>query len=481
MDVTPSAGGPRRAAALLSGDSVEDNLRRALDAPDGRAAVTEALLDLEKDDPAAARRLVQALGRVEVPAAAEALMAYRERAAVKAVRKAAGASLARLAAVGVSIPRADAQAPTREREPHPARHGLITFYDRLLSRRVLLPVRGGSGRGAVMMVIHDRRGIMAAEAMPPLSRADMAALQDVHGPRIQQMIPIPLDYAHFLFHEARFRGHGQDGEEAPLPPELAPWAPHIPKSERPYPHGLLPEALPELWKEARRAAAAGERPPVTLKRLLREPETGVLFFVPGLVPAARQAIVRLQAAGGLVLSGRARREHLERAVAQVAEEVYGGPTRGWFLRIMLETAYWWWHFELEDHARTLATVAAPLADPAQSAGDCPLVRVAVVLTLMEEAQNTGDGALFNALSALLPPDEEAARWQATGSRLLIPRSGTGQEPAAEAGSSAKEGTEGASAPSETGAGPSRAGEPGGAPAEAGGTWRRKGGLYIPRS
>lgn len=422
MDATPSTGGPRKAAALLSGDSVEDNLRRALDGPDGSAGVAEALLELEKDDAAAARRLVQALGRVEGPAAAEALVAYRERAAVKAVRKTAGASLARLAAAGVSIPRADAQAPTREREPHPARHGLITFYDRLLSRRVLLPVRGGSGRGAVMMVIHDREGIMAAEAMPPLSRAGMAALQDAHERRIGQMIPIPLDYAHFLFHEARFREHGEDAPTAPLPPELAPWAPHIPKSERPYPHGLLPEVLPELWEEARRAAAAGERPPVALQTLLREPEAGVLFFAPGLVPAARQAVVRLQAAGGLVLSGRARREHLERAVAQVAEEVYEGPARGWFLRIMLETAYWWWHFELEDHARTMAVMAALLADEAKPARDCPLVRAVVLLTLMDEAQKTGDGALFNALRALLPPDEEAARWQATASRLLIPRS-----------------------------------------------------------
>src|SRR5688500_12460958 len=122
MDVSPSAGGPRRVAALLSGDNVEDNVRRALDGPEGSAAVTEALLELENAGPAAARRRVQARGRVEVPAAAEALVAYRERAAVKAVRKAAGAALARLAAARVSIPRTDAQTPSREREPHPTHH-----------------------------------------------------------------------------------------------------------------------------------------------------------------------------------------------------------------------------------------------------------------------------------------------------------------------------------------------------------------------
>ena len=49
------------------------------------------------------------------------------------------------------------------------------------------------------------------------------------------------------------------------------------------------------------------------------------------------------------------------------------------------------------------------------------MRAVALLTLMDEAQKTGDGALFNALRALLPPDEEAARWQATASRLLIPR------------------------------------------------------------
>src|SRR5690606_8475773 len=145
--------------------------------------------------------------------------------------------------------------------------------------------------------------------------------------------------------------------------------------------------------------------------------------------------------GTLVLSERARREHLERAVAQVAEEAYGGAARGRFVRVMLETAYWWWHFELEDHARAMALMAASLADEGRPAHKCPLVQAAVVTTLLEEAEDAGDRALFNALLPLLPGDEDVARWQATESRLLIPRSGAGQEAASPSGSQARAGAE----------------------------------------
>src|SRR5690606_13226885 len=185
--------------------------------------------------------------------------------------------------------------------------------------------------------------------------------------------------------------------------------------------------------------------------------------------------------GTLVLSERARREHLERAVAQVAEEAYGGAARGRFVRVMLETAYWWWHFELEDHARAMALMAASLADEGRPAHECPLVQAAVVTTLLEEAEDAGDRALFNALLPLLPGDEDAARWQATESRLLIPRSGAGREAASPSGSQAREGAEETPAPPGTGAGAPRTGEPAGPPPEAAGPWRRKGGLYIPRS